>query len=151
MCVYKVLQMREKVILYRIIRLFLLCIIFILVEPYWGTIKSQQNRDSIDYVLSQTKKISEKKEKLQALVKISKGKPDELYYLKRLLDISIQAGDRECYYKTLVSLADHYSYTNQLDSLMSCLSLADSTAREENEIPAALFDIQNHNLSISYY
>lgn len=131
-------------ILYRITRVCLFCFVFMIVGVYFVSIKSQQNRDSIDHVLAQVTTLNEKVEKLQSLAKENIGKPDELYYLRKLLDISVQAGNRTCYYETLVSLAEHYSYTNQLDSLMMCLSLADSMAREQHETPAALFDIQNY-------
>lgn len=131
------------------IRFCLMCLLYIvliLIETLSIKVyaENQQNTDSIDNVLSKTKKLSEKIEKLHSLVKDNKGKSDQLYYLRRLLDVSVQAGDRESYYKALVGLADYYSYTNQLDSLMSCLSLADSMSKVENDVPAALFDIQNH-------
>lgn len=131
------------------IRFCLMCLLYIvliLIETLSIEVcaENKQNTDSIDNVLSQTKKLSEKIEKLHSLVKDNKGKSDQLYYLRRLLDVSVQAGDRESYYKALVGLADYYSYTNQLDSLMSCLSLADSMSKVENDVPAALFDIQNH-------
>lgn len=129
---------------YRVIRLFLFYTIFILLVPCCVTASGQQDKDRIRSALSPTTKLSKKIEELQALVDANRGKPEELNYQKELLSIAVTAEAKDVYYKTLVRLANYYYYTNQLDSLMSCLSMVDSVANKENEAPEALFDIQNY-------
>lgn len=135
---------KKDIFSYRITRLLLLCVTIILVEPLIFTIKSQQSKDSIEHILSQTKKLEDQIKILQDFAKKNKGTPNELFCLKRLMDISVKMGSTESYYQTLIDLAGYYSYTEQMDSLMTCLSLADSMDYEQGETSTALFDIQSH-------
>lgn len=76
---------------------------------------------------------------LSTLAEAHSGKPEELIYLRELLDLTLKYDSIDNYYHTLFCLGRSFRYANQKDSLFKYRAIIDSVAIARKETPSALF------------
>lgn len=129
-----------------VICLFLLslCTQLLAVNPKTSDIY-QQEKDSLKQVLSTQ---SDPKITMQVLHRLSvlyMQKPEEIFYLKQLLEQALKKDSIAIAYTTLSALSRYYYNNTERDSLMYWVNYIDSMSTSRKEYPNAYFDAWSYS------
>lgn len=95
--------------------------------------------DSLSHIIKQTKNPTDKISSLKKIVNIYWQLPEEVTYLKQIIDISIQSDTIKTAYESMSNLCRYYYNAEKKDSLLFWIKQIDSLSSKRKEYPDALF------------
>lgn len=125
---------------------FILFLAFITVKGNAETNRKQKRleEDSLLCILKNTHEASERIYLLSQLANLNWQTPEEVAYLKEMMQMAEKVDSTHYFYQAVSSLGRYYCNTGQLDSLSYWDAFVDSVAKARKEVPEALFEFRNY-------